>query len=193
MRSWINTSQKEIFDKAQCEDIIKMGNQYAQQDATVGGTKDIVEFKRVSKISWIPIEFNQQGQLHPMYQRLQHIVNNLNQTYFHFDDVNLTEPAQYTEYPEGGFYDWHIDCSVHDQKEPMRKISMTLLLNDPSEFEGGELELLEANETSVTDTQAKLKQGQAIFFASFLRHRVRPVTRGIRKSLVLWFTGRYFK
>nr|BAR35455.1 Uncharacterized iron-regulated protein (PiuC) [uncultured Mediterranean phage uvMED] len=192
MRSWINTSQKEIFDKAQCEDIIKMGKQYAQQDGTVGKDSEVFE-KRISTISWIPIEFNQQGQLHPMYQRLHQIVNNLNQTYFHFDDVNITEPAQYTEYTEGGFYDWHIDCPVYDQSEPMRKISMTLLLNDPSEFEGGELELMEDKLVSVADTQAKLKQGQAIFFASFLRHRVKPVTKGVRKSLVMWFTGKYFK
>ncbi len=192
MRSWINTSQKELFDKAQCEDIIKMGKQYAQQDGTVGKDSEIFE-KRISTISWIPIEFNQQGQLHPMYQRLHQIVNNLNQTYFHFDDVNITEPAQYTEYTEGGFYDWHIDCPIYDQSEPMRKISMTLLLNDPSEFEGGELELMEDKLVSVADTQAKLKQGQAIFFASFLRHRVKPVTKGVRKSLVMWFTGKYFK
>jgi len=192
MRSWINTSQKEIFDKAQCEDIIKMGKQYAQQDGTVGKDSEVFE-KRISTISWIPIEFNQQGQLHPMYQRLHQIVNNLNQTYFHFDDVNITEPAQYTEYTEGGFYDWHIDCPIYDQSEPMRKISMTLLLNDPSEFEGGELELMEDKLVSVADTQAKLKQGQAIFFASFLRHRVKPVTKGVRKSLVMWFTGKYFK
>tara|TARA_B100000902_G_scaffold374522_1_gene403570 strand:- start:338 stop:916 length:579 start_codon:yes stop_codon:yes gene_type:complete len=192
MRSWINTSQKEIFDKAQCEDIIKMGKQYAQRDGTVGKDSEIFE-KRISTISWIPIEFNQQGQLHPMYQRLHQIVNNLNQTYFHFDDVNITEPAQYTEYTEGGFYDWHIDCPVYDQSEPMRKISMTLLLNDPSEFEGGELELMEDKSVAVADTQAKLKQGQAVFFASFLRHRVKPVTKGVRKSLVMWFTGKYFK
>ena len=192
MRSWINTSQKELFDKAQCEDIIKMGKQYAQQDGTVGKDSEIFE-KRISTISWIPIEFNQQGQLHPMYQRLHQIVNNLNQTYFHFDDVNITEPAQYTEYTEGGFYDWHIDCPIYDQSEPMRKISMTLLLNDPSEFEGGELELMEDKLVSVADTQAKLKQGQAIFFASFLRHRVKPITKGVRKSLVMWFTGKYFK
>ena len=186
MRSWINTSQKELFDKAQCEDIIKMGKQYAQQDGTVGKDSEIFE-KRISTISWIPIEFNQQGQLHPMYQRLHQIVNNLNQTYFHFDDVNITEPAQYTEYTEGGFYDWHIDCPIYDQSEPMRKISMTLLLNDPSEFEGGDLELMAPGKF------AELKQGHAIIFASFLNHRVNPVRRGVRQSLVCWFGGKPFR
>ena len=40
---------------------------------------------------------------------------------------------------------------------------------------------------------AKIKQGQAIFFASFLRHRVAPVKKGIRRSLVMWFGGQPFK
>ena len=61
---------------------------------------------------------------------------------------------------------------------PVRKISMTLLLNDPSEFEGGHLEL------RVSKNYGELKQGHAICFASFLNHRVQPVTRGIRQSLL---------
>ena len=58
--------------------------------------------------------------------------------------LEVTEQAQFTEYPEGGFYDWHMDTDdVKVQHEPpVRKISMTLLLNDPSEFEGGDLELM---------------------------------------------------
>ena len=63
---------------------------------------------------------------------------------------------------------------------------MTLLLNDPSEFEGGNLEI--AGKAFNT-----MKQGHAIIFASFLQHRVTPVTRGVRKSLVMWFGGEPFK
>ena len=77
----------------------------------------------------------------------------------------------------------------------VRKISMTLLLNDPKEFEGGELELFSREfdgGTQGTNVQ-KLKQGQAIFFASFHVHRVRPVTEGNRKALVMWFGGKAFK
>ena len=70
---------------------------------------------------------------------------------------------------------------------PVRKISMTLLLSDPSTFEGGELEFMSKGK------RAKLKQGQAIFFASWLQHQVKPVTKGERKSLVMWFGGPSFK
>jgi predicted 2-oxoglutarate/Fe(II)-dependent dioxygenase YbiX len=54
--------------------------------------------------------------------------------------MQITEPAQYTEYPSGGFYDWHIDSDVNCTNEPpVRKISMTCLLSHESEFEGGGL------------------------------------------------------
>ena len=64
---------------------------------------------------------------------------------------------------------------------------MTLLLSPENEFEGGELEFMSKGK------RAKLKQGQAIFFASWLQHRVKPVTKGERKSLVMWFGGPPFK
>jgi PKHD-type hydroxylase len=98
--------------------------------------------------------------------------------------MQITEPAQYTEYPAGGFYDWHMDSDVDFKHEPtVRKISMTCLLSHESEFEGGGLELMSDGKI------ARPKQGQAIFFASFIRHRVIPITKGIRKSLVMWFGG----
>ena len=82
----------------------------------------------------------------------------------------------------------HMDCEVSMAHEPpVRKISMTLLLNDPSEFEGGHLELMAPGKF------AELKQGHAIIFASFLNHRVQPVTRGVRQSLVVWFGGKPFR
>ena len=66
---------------------------------------------------------------------------------------------------------------------------MTCLLSDPSEFTGGDLLFSDVPEYNPTP----LKQGQAIFFASFLRHKVTPITKGIRKSLVMWFGGPPFK
>ena len=73
-----------------------------------------------------------------MYQDLNKFIQQANENHFGFGDVRVTENAQFTEYPVGGFYDWHMDCDVNMEHEPpVRKISMTLLLNDPSEFEGG--------------------------------------------------------
>ena len=123
-----------------------------------------------------------------MYDKLDTFIQAANLNHFGFDNVRVTEQAQFTEYPEGGFYDWHMDCDTNMAHEPpVRKISMTLLLNDPSEFEGGDLELLHPGRYK------KLEQGQAICFASFINHRVNPVKRGVRQSLVVWFGGTPFK
>jgi len=81
-----------------------------------------------------------------------------------------------------------MDTDIVMQNEPpVRKISMTLLLNDPSEFEGGHLEL------TTPGNYKPMKQGHAICFASFLNHRINPVTRGMRQSLVVWFGGKPFR
>jgi PKHD-type hydroxylase len=115
----------------------------------------------------------------------------VNLNHFYFDGVRLTEPAQFTVYPKKGFYDWHMDLNAFGQTgdNPIRKISMTCLLSDPSEFTGGDLLFSDAG----NEKPLQLKQGQAIFFASFLRHKVAPVKKGVRKSLVMWFGGPPFK
>ena len=187
-RSFIVETTQPIFTPEQCKMIIEAGRAEPRNDASVGnkeGTKGgVIDTKtRTSHISWIP--FSKMGH---MYKDIEKIMKTTNGNHFGFDGMTITEMAQYTEYPEGGFYDWHVDNDVNMQHEPpVRKISMTLLLSPESEFEGGDLELQAEGKV------AKIKQGQAIFFASFIRHRVKPVTRGRRQSLVMWFGGTPFK
>ena len=185
-KSWIVQTTTPLFTPDQCRQIIASGRAQKPQEAQVGmgkpgGGTDTK--KRVTTISWIP--FKEMGH---MYQDLNNFIQKANENHFGFEDIQVTENAQFTEYPEGGFYDWHMDCDVNMGHEPpVRKISMTLLLNDPSEFEGGDLELMAPGKF------AELKQGHAIIFASFLNHRVNPVRRGIRQSLVVWFGGKPFR
>ena len=145
---------------------------------------NLIGKKRLSHISWIPFK-----SIKPMYRKLEQTMYETNQNHFGFDNMQITEQAQYTEYLNGGFYEWHTDNGINfmNGTSPVRKISMSLLLNHESEFDGGDLELCEEGKV------APLKQGHAIFFASFLNHRVKPVTRGTRKSLVMWFGGTPFK
>ena len=185
-KSWIVQTTTPLFTPDQCRQIIASGRAQKPQEAKVGMNKPgggTDTKKRVTTISWIP--FKEMGH---MYQDLNLFIQKTNENHFGFGDIRVTENAQFTEYPEGGFYDWHMDCDVHMTHEPpVRKISMTVLLNDPSEFEGGHLELMAPGKF------AELKQGHAIIFASFLNHRVNPVTRGIRQSLVCWFGGKAFR
>ena len=81
--------------------------------------------------------------------------------------------------------------SAVDMKDmpPVRKISMTLLLNDPKDYEGGYLQIFGGSFPEAEKSKIKIEKGYAIFFASFLMHRVAPITKGNRKSLVMWFGG----
>ena len=185
-KSWIVQTTTPLFTPDQCRQIIASGRAQPPQEAKVGMNKPeggTDTKKRVTTISWIP--FKEMGH---MYQDLNTFIQKTNENHFGFGDIQITEQAQFTEYPVGGFYDWHMDCDVNMANQPpVRKISMTILLNDPAEFEGGHLEL------TAPDKFAELKQGHAIIFASFLNHRVNPVTRGMRQSLVVWFGGKPFR
>jgi PKHD-type hydroxylase len=178
-----------LFTPDQCQDIINMGHQQKAEKAKVGnkggikdGTYDTK--KRITTISWIPFQA-----MPDMYRIIERTMLQVNGNHFGFEGMQITEPAQFTEYPKGGFYDWHMDAEVNGMTEsPVRKVSMTILLSNPAEFEGGDLEFMaEGNKPP------QLLQGQAIFFASFLRHRVSKVKKGMRRSLVMWFGGPPFK
>ena len=187
-KSYIVETTQPIFTPKQCQMIIDTGRSEPRNDASVGNEQGIkggvIDTKtRTSHISWIPFK-----KMTEMYKQIEQTMKQTNGNHFGFDGMQINEMAQYTEYPEGGFYDWHVDNDVNCANEPpVRKISMTCLLSPEHEFEGGDLELIKEGKI------AKLKQGHAIFFASFIRHRVAPVTRGNRKSLVMWFGGTPFK
>ena len=182
-KSYMAITTEPIFTPKQCQMIIDMGHSLKPEQAKVGGGTKAGKYdtkKRVTTISWIP--FNKMPE---MYKAIEGTMLKTNTNHFGFDGMELTEPAQFTESPKGGFYDWHMDSDTHFVHEPtVRKISMTCLLSDPSDFKGGELEFMDKGKRP-----NDLKQGQAIFFASFLIHRVAPVKKGIRRSLVMWFGG----
>ena len=185
-KSWIVETTTPLFTPEQCQMVIDACRRQKPQKAQVGMGKPgggLDTKKRTTTISWIPFK-----EMQPMYNQINEFIQKANKNHFGFGDIQITEQAQFTEYPEGGFYDWHMDTDVNMQHEPpVRKISMTCLLSPEDQFEGGELELM------TSDKRAKLRQGHAIVFASFLNHRVAPVTRGVRQSLVMWFGGEPFK
>ena len=185
-KSYIVETTGPIFTPKQCQMVIDKGMSLKKEEAKVGMGKlegGLDSKKRITTISWIPFK-----DMPEMYKDIEATMLKANNNHFGFEGMQLTETAQFTHYLEGGFYDWHMDNDVQGKhQQPVRKISMTLLLSDPATFEGGELEIMSKGKT------AKLKQGQAIFFASWLQHRVKPVTQGERKSLVMWFGGPPFK
>ena len=121
-----------------------------------------------------------------------------------------SESCQFTKYKEGQYYDWHCDSwdKPYERKNKnsrdngkIRKLSMTCQLTDGSEYSGGELEFDFRNYEPHAREESKhlrkateiLPKGSIIVFPSFLWHRVKPITRGTRYSLVLWHLGYPFK
>ena len=187
-KSYIVATAEPVLTPQQCNELISIGQNEPKINATIGTTEKITKLDeryRKSIISWIPF-----AKAVPTYQVIRQWMEVTNNNYFGFDTVQLSEQGQYAEYHKGGFYNWHMDSNVEMASMPtVRKISMTLLLNDPKDFEGGDFEIFCGETLDSEKNKYKLKQGHAIFFASFLLHRVMPVIKGNRKSLVMWFGG----
>ena len=144
---------------------------------------------RKSSIKWVPFE----KKFNHFYQKSIDMISFYNSQEWKFKLDSIVEPFQYTEYSSlyHGKYDWHRDISK--QHFSYRKISVTIQLSDPLEYKGGILELYDdneiPNEKGFPIKQAEKQLGSATIFPSFIPHRVTPVTKGTRKSLVLWVGG----
>ena len=103
-------------------------------------------------------------------------------------NIIYTQAIQYGIYSEGDYFNWHVD--QYPKRGITRKISASIFLNDPDEYEGGELDLeVESPSDSPRYHSFKLPKRSIVLFQSDLWHRVRPITSGVRKTLVVWFIG----
>lgn len=103
-------------------------------------------------------------------------------------EVTDQETVQHAVYGVGQHYNWHVDNFPLTTKDTDRKLTVVCLLNDPSEFDGGEFQMRLYQEYT-----APLVKGSIIAFPSILEHRVTPVTRGVRMSATIWLSGPRFK
>jgi PKHD-type hydroxylase len=119
-----------------------------------------------------------------LYERVWAAARECNRLFFNVDIAAVEPNIQLARYDSSdrGFYDWHTDFSG---VRPLRKISITIQLARSEDYDGGDLELLFANRPE----QAGKARGTFIAFPSFVLHRVTPVTRGTRWSLVAWILG----
>lgn len=152
-----------------------------------GGEGKVNNHVRSSEIGWVHYKEDNDW----LWNKLSSVAAQVNSQFFKFDLSGFYEPMQLGVYKaeNDGHYDWHVDSSLNSPTVS-RKLSMCLLLSDVSEFEGGQLQVKTENDDPIT---LETKKGRAWFFPSYVLHRVTPVSRGSRKSLVSWIGGPEFK
>jgi PKHD-type hydroxylase len=180
-----------LFSARTCDFIIHEGLSLPKEPGHVGhGGKMVVDEQvRTSTVRWVP----NKKPFADIYTRVQELFHEANASVFGFDLATLPK-LQFTEYrarKDGrqDHYDWHEDLTWTSDKPFCRKLSFVMQLSDPALYEGGNLELKEEQ----PDQKNLRTRGTVIIFPSFLRHRVTPVTKGVRYSLVGWFEGPNFR
>lgn len=194
-----------------CDELIKYGIAQQEQTAFTGGQteklknnkelsdedlKDLKK-KRDSNIVWLSERW--------IYKEIQPFIHQANKLANWNFDWDWSEPCQFTKYKLNQFYDWHCDSwekPYDDSKDlntykKIRKLSVTCSLSNPEDYEGGELEFDFRNNDPDKPTVRKCAEisprGSIVVFPSHVWHRVKPVTKGTRYSLVIWNLGFPFK
>ena len=195
-----------------CDDLIAYANKQKEVMAMTGNfenkenlTKQ--DFNNLQKIRKSDLVWLNEAWIYKEIQPYVHIANKNAGWNFEW---NNSEHCQFTKYKLNHFYNWHCDSwnKPYERKDTnspdhgkIRKLSMTCQLTDGSEYEGGELEFDFRNyephlrDESQHRVQCKeiLPKGSIIVFPSFVWHRVKPIKKGVRYSLVSWHCGNPYK
>lgn len=168
------------FTMEECDSMVAFFSQLNADEASMTDGKELDHQMRKSVVRWIPSHPKTEN----VYHRLATIVQNANAQLWNMRIDGFASDIQYAEYGgEGSHYAWHMDYGPGSMRT--RKLSVSVQLSEPSAYEGGDLELA----TVQVPTREFRLRGTAIVFPSFLLHRVTPITRGTRVSLVAWADG----
>ena len=183
------------FDDDEISKIENYCNKLEKNNGVVADGKE--NTVRKSKVSFL--EKLSHPELNWVFDKFNYFISNLNDAYYNFN-LNGYHAFQYTEYDSdySGTYNYHIDMFLNGFDEKMaetlmysetRKLSVVLFLSEPTSYEGGEfsIKLGETQEMFIEQ-----KKGKLICFPSFLLHKVHPLTKGTRKSIVIWVEGPKF-
>ena len=200
---------KSAIPERICDEIVRYGKSISDEMAVTGGfgngknlnekqVKDLKK-KRNSNIVWMADRW--------IYKEIQPYVHKANADAGWNFDWDFSEACQFTKYEKGQYYDWHCDSweRPYIRENPndpshmkTRKLSVTVSLSDPKEYKGGELEFDFRNldpdkKPNIKKCTDILPKGSLVVFPSFVWHRVCPVKKGSRYSLVIWNLGYPFR
>ena len=179
------------FSNVEIRNVLRLSKLYPTEEAFTAG--EIINEKkdenpiRKSQIKWMPPELDKTEWI---YDKIISMALRANFDLWKFDLHSIKDSIQYTEYTgeDTGGYDWHIDLGAYPSSH--RKISISIQLSNSDDYEGGDLQFMTSANAPMV---APREKGTVIMFPSYLLHRVTPVTKGVRKSLVLWVGGTTFR
>lgn len=169
-----------LFTNAECQQVIGLREMLANEAGKAGLSSRVTAIRK-SDVSWLPLEADTRW----IYERIHGLVMQKNNMY-RFVLAGFREPLQVASYSGEGHYGWHVDLGK--QVTSTRKLSVSIQLSEEPDYTGGELEFWGMDDVRILKTA-----GAAVVFPSFLMHRVTPVTRGTRYSLVAWVHGPAFR
>lgn len=175
----------KVFTADETANIIAISQAEERKEATVGNGKENKTI-RISEINFI----GPNDKTVWIFNKLDRAIEWANEHYFGFD-LNGYERFQFTEYKaeKAGHYNWHMDLQLHIAGSGgVRKLSASVILNEG--YEGGIFQVSVGSQENPINVAASL--GDVIVFPSFIQHRVTPVTKGIRYSVVVWVLGSKF-
>ena len=171
--SWFFHGLKNVIDEKILKDLEEYVNIHnlLQPAKFISEGNDLDPDTRITEIAWIDTRTNSD-----LYSALTTAINKANNEYFDFS-ITYLETLQYSVYPEGGHYGCHTDAALKGQNGDSRKLSFSVGLNDPKEYEGGELEIWTGGNNKIT----RLEKFEMVLFPSWIPHQVHPVKTGVRK------------
>ena len=181
---------KKALPKRTCEDIIKTYKDKSHHKGTIGQNKKVVTDLKTRNTN---IVFTNDPWL---YREIQPFTNVANRNANWNFNLDWTEKIQFGCYRKNSHYDWHCDSTTVNKENRYRKVSTIVMLSNPSDYEGGQLKFQFRNnvDPTIEDTLVDGNlQGNIIVFPSYVWHKVEPVTKGVRYSLVTWTWGPPFK
>jgi len=174
------------FTQEECDSITQICELLEFQKGKIGTAADSTLDKEVrnSDITWV----HPTNQNDWIFKRLGALMGRINYDKFQLD-LDCFEPLQYSKYGPDQHYNWHTDTvNTPPNPELFRKLSFSVMLTDPKDYEGGEL-LLAPNGNNEKCDSLKRNRGDIVVFYSNVPHKVAPVTKGERVTLVTWAMG----
>lgn len=164
--------KENVLSPELCDEIISYGNMHVQ--------KGVNKYNKIFPVSFHACLLDKNHYIHSRLESYWEDVLN----FFKFD-IQFVEPYELKRYTKGDFFGKHIDTYYVLKENLDRKITISIQLQDPNEYEGGNLR--------ISSNTYKTPKGSIIAFPTYLSHDVSLITHGVRWSLIGWAWGPYWR